>query len=87
MEAGKSHFSFITAFAFLPTQSHANPILCFAPSYSDRHVAVTVKDLDPLVASLEKHGRPYTFSKSGRRAVFTRDIDSNAIEFIEDQSA
>lgn len=53
----------------------------------DRHLAVTVKDLNPLIESLEKHGREYTFSKSGRRAVFTRDIDANAIEFIEDADA
>ncbi|CAN8065210.1 unnamed protein product [Agarophyton chilense] len=52
----------------------------------DRHVAVTVSDLEPLVASLQKHNRPFTFSKSGRRAVFTRDLDANAIEFIEDAS-
>lgn len=53
----------------------------------DRHVAVTVKDLEPLIASLEKHGRAFTFSKSGRRAVFTRDLDANALEFIEDPGA
>lgn len=53
----------------------------------DRHVAVTVKDLEPLVESLERHGRKFTRSKSGRRAIFTRDLDMNAIEFIEDSSA
>ncbi|PXF45338.1 hypothetical protein BWQ96_04858 [Gracilariopsis chorda] len=52
----------------------------------DRHVAVTVNDLQPLIASLQRHHRPFTFSKSGRRALFTRDLDSNAIEFIEDTS-
>lgn len=52
----------------------------------DRHVAVTVQDLEPLIASLEQHDRHFTFSKSGRRAVFTRDLDANAIEFIEDSS-
>lgn len=50
---------------------------------SDKHAAVTVKNLDPLIASLEKHNVFYTFSKSGRRAVFTRDLDMNALEFIE----
>lgn len=49
-------------------------------------MAVTVRDLNPLVASLEKHGRKFTFSKSGRRAIFTRDLDMNALEFIEDPS-
>lgn len=52
--------------------------------HSDRHLAVTVRDLQPLIRSLEVHDRPYTMSKSGRRAVFTRDLDMNAIEFVED---
>lgn len=49
----------------------------------DRHAAVTVRDLAPLVESLERHGVQYTKSKSGRRAVFTRDLDANALEFVE----
>jgi glyoxylase I family protein len=49
----------------------------------DRHVAVTVKSLDPLVESLDQHGVVYTMSQSGRRALFCRDIDQNAIEFVE----
>ena len=52
--------------------------------FSDRHIAVTVRDLNPLKESLEKNGREYTMSKSGRRALFTRDLDMNAIEFVED---
>jgi hypothetical protein len=47
-------------------------------------VAVTIKFLAPLTASLEKHGVKYTMSQSGRRALFCRDIDQNAIEFVED---
>ncbi|EKX41153.1 hypothetical protein GUITHDRAFT_112889 [Guillardia theta CCMP2712] len=52
----------------------------------DRHVAVTVGDLTPLLKRLEKHGVAYTMSKSGRRAAFCRDVDSNAIEFVEEKS-
>ena len=52
---------------------------------SDKHVAIALQDLDPLIDSLEKHGRFFTFSKSGRRAVFTRDLDANALEFVEDK--
>ena len=33
----------------------------------DRHVAVTVQNIDPLVTSLEQHAVPFTLSKSGRR--------------------
>jgi hypothetical protein len=49
----------------------------------DKHVAVTIKNLDPLVESLKKHNVAYSFSQSGRRAVFLRDIDQNALEFVE----
>jgi glyoxylase I family protein len=49
----------------------------------DRHVALTLRDLDTLRRRLEAAGIPYTLSKSGRRALFCRDPDSNALEFIE----
>jgi glyoxylase I family protein len=49
----------------------------------DRHVALTLRDLDALRRRLEAAGTPYTLSKSGRRALFCRDPDSNALEFIE----
>ena len=49
----------------------------------DRHVALTLHDLDGLRRRLEAAGIPYTLSKSGRRALFCRDPDSNALEFIE----
>lgn len=52
----------------------------------DRHIAVTIADLDPLSRRLTEHGIPFTMSKSGRRALFCRDRDSNAIEFVEDTS-
>lgn len=49
----------------------------------DRHLAVRVQSLDTLIASLEQHGIDFTLSRSGRRALFCRDPDGNALEFIE----
>jgi len=49
----------------------------------DRHCAFTVRNLDALRARLEAAGSAYTLSKSGRRALFCRDPDGNALEFIE----
>ncbi|HCU54002.1 MAG TPA: glyoxalase [Gammaproteobacteria bacterium] len=52
----------------------------------DRHVALSICDLDSLRARLDATEVTYTLSKSGRRALFCRDLDGNALEFIE-QSA
>jgi glyoxylase I family protein len=49
----------------------------------DRHVALSVTDMDVLVAALEMAGVAYTLSRSGRRALFCRDPDGNAIELVE----
>jgi len=49
----------------------------------DRHLAVSVRSLDALIADLEQHGIDYTLSRSGRRALFCRDPDGNALECIE----
>jgi len=49
----------------------------------DRHCALTLRDLDALRRRLDAAGIPYTLSKSGRRALFCRDPDGNALEFIE----
>ncbi len=49
----------------------------------DRHLALAVEHLDALAAALEKAGVPFTRSRSGRRAIFCRDPDGNALEFIE----
>ena len=49
----------------------------------DRHVAFAIENLDVLRASLEIAGVEFTLSKSGRRALFCRDPDGNALEFIE----
>ena len=48
----------------------------------DRHVALAVSDLAQLIARLDQAGIAYTLSSSGRRALFCRDPDGNALEFI-----
>jgi glyoxylase I family protein len=49
----------------------------------DRHLALVVGALDDLIVRLEAADVPYTTSRSGRRALFCRDPDGNAIELIE----
>lgn len=49
----------------------------------DRHLALTVTDLDSLAGRLEAAGITYSMSRSGRRALFCRDPDGNAVELIE----
>ena len=51
----------------------------------DRHVALEVSDLDMLIERLDHAGIDYTLSQSGRHALFCRDPDGNALEFIEFQ--
>ncbi len=53
----------------------------------DRHVALSVTDLDALAGRLEAAGVPYSRSRSGRRAMFCRDPDGNAVELIERSEA
>lgn len=48
----------------------------------DRHVALGVDDLEALRTKLEQAGIAYTMSRSGRAALFCRDPDGNALEFI-----
>ena len=48
----------------------------------DRHVALAVDDLDALMRKLDAAGIAYTLSKSGRPALFCRDLDDNGLEFI-----
>jgi len=50
----------------------------------DRHVAVTVNNIEIIKERLAARGMPYTMSMSGRRALFCRDLDGNAFEFMED---
>lgn len=49
----------------------------------DRHVALRVNNVDLVKETLELHGVAFTSSKSGRRALFCRDPDGNALEFLE----
>jgi glyoxylase I family protein len=49
----------------------------------DRHVALSVSEIAELIARLNQAGIAYTLSQSGRRALFCRDPDQNALEFIE----
>ena len=49
----------------------------------DRHTAFNISDIEGLISSLEKNEIPYTRSRSGRNAMFCRDPDGNALEFIE----
>ena len=49
----------------------------------DRHLALRIADIDELRRALDAAGIAYTQSKSGRKALFCRDPDGNALEFIE----
>jgi glyoxylase I family protein len=49
----------------------------------DRHIAFAVDDLSALMLKLDGSGINYNLSKTGRRALFCRDPDDNALEFIE----
>lgn len=49
----------------------------------DRHVAMHCNNIDALRQELDKSSMTYTMSISGRRALFCRDRDGNALEFIE----
>lgn len=49
----------------------------------DRHVALRIDDLESLRIALEQAGVEFTPSRSGRRALFCRDPDGNALEFVE----
>ena len=49
----------------------------------DRHLALRITALDELAQALDEAGIAYTRSRSGRRALFCRDPDGNALELIE----
>jgi catechol 2,3-dioxygenase-like lactoylglutathione lyase family enzyme len=49
----------------------------------DRHVAFRVGDVQALAARLSAAGIAFTLSQSGRGAVFCRDPDGNALEFMQ----
>lgn len=49
----------------------------------DHHLAFSVTSIEKISDSLEELKVPFTKSKSGRKALFCRDPDGNALEFIE----
>ncbi len=49
----------------------------------DRHIALSVPDLEPVRDVLDKNAITYTLSKSGRKALFCRDPDGNALEILQ----
>lgn len=49
----------------------------------DRHLAMQIDSIEQLRNKLDYAGIAYTQSKSGRKALFCRDPDGNALEFIE----
>jgi len=49
----------------------------------DRHVAFLVEDVKALAALLLSAGITFTLSQSGRSALFCRDPDGNALEFVQ----
>ncbi len=52
----------------------------------DRHTAFHVKSLNSLIKILDENNVCYTLSQSGRKALFCRDPDGNALEFIEQKT-
>ncbi|HEX8978751.1 MAG TPA: VOC family protein [Parasulfuritortus sp.] len=49
----------------------------------DRHTALAVRGWEDMKAALDAAGVAYTLSRSGRRALFVRDPDGNALELVE----
>jgi len=49
----------------------------------DRHVALLVENVKTLASHLLEAGVAFTLSQSGRSALFCRDPDGNALEFLQ----
>ena len=49
----------------------------------DRHLALSVEDVDALAATLQQARVAYRRSGSGRAALFCRDPDGNGLEFVQ----
>lgn len=49
----------------------------------DRHVALETQQFDTLVNKLNANNIKFSLSRSGRKALFFRDPDGNAIEVIQ----
>jgi len=67
----------VLALATAPQEVHAEH------GGRDRHIALAIDDIAALKAKLDEVMFPYTLSRSGRRALFCRDPDGNALEFVE----
>lgn len=48
----------------------------------DVHFALRVKHLAYFIEKLEKNSIEYSLSKSGRNALFFKDLDGNAVELV-----
>lgn len=62
------------------TKSADNP-----PAHGGRdyHFALQVDNVAAFKTYLDANNIPYTSSRSGRKAVFIRDLDANALELFE----
>ena len=69
----------------LPDPLRSTPLL--EHGGRDRHVALGVTGLDDIQEALDSAGVHFTPSRSGRRALFCRDPDGNAIELVEVRAA
>ena len=49
----------------------------------DHHAAFSVNSINEIAALLDERKISYTKSRSGRQALFCRDPDGNALEFIQ----
>ena len=49
----------------------------------DAHFAISVININKIEQALKREGVEFHISKSGRKALFCRDPDGNAIEFIQ----
>ncbi|WP_029407627.1 VOC family protein [Thiomicrorhabdus sp. Milos-T2] len=49
----------------------------------DYHFALRVDSIDEFVVKLTEIGHPFTLSRSGRKALFSKDLDNNAFELFE----
>lgn len=49
----------------------------------DFHFALRVDSIDAFAERLRAMGAPFTQSRSGRRALFVKDLDNNAFELFE----
>ena len=53
----------------------------------DFHFALRVDSIADYEAHLQQHGLTYTRSRSGRKALFVKDLDDNAFELFEVSSS